>query len=1005
MTTIFLWASIGVFLLFVLFGFLAGAVTGWKRSALHAVFFGVSVLVAFSVTRVIATAILGIRAGFTGGETLQQYILNQIASQFDLTSLGGTASQFVQKLPAAIVSPILFIFVTILVCIFLDIVYAIVARIAFGKKKKDFKEHKPRRLVGGMVGMVEGFFILVVMFCPITALTKTYEEVTYVAQSQAQTAAMEEEQHFGTLPSLSEVVKNNVPDFVDEMLTAYNNCAIGKVVHVSKIDYAIFDGLSRVKLDNENVKLRKEGLEIAKTYDQVAQVANNVGSGNFENIDLTQLKVAIEKILDGGLFKKLISDTAKSYIENYQPAQEENSSAQQVEEGDVPEESTPSAPSTQVLDEFMLALKAKVAEENFNMFEYLKNDIMKLLDIADILFKSDILKDVQAGQSTDVWDIMEIVLKEDVPQGEEGKQSNMQSVQAMGKEFFKLNLVSDCFSPICNLASTELEKAINKDNLEVSLNSNIDKDKLVDELLGGFNQLVALNDSVNLSELVKTKNLLEKLNEIPNLQKALKQLGAVLDTFRELEIFVLPQTETRPQPVYVLDNVLSAYNFTLLGDKVYKDDSTESEEIKTYSHLFDFLSVPIAKAQQFGLLNFENVQMDTLIDTMLDTLKTEEDLFAKILTPFYQLEKVNINGKTLKDMVFNQIVDYLAESITLLDFSGVKAENSLATWRTELTLLGRTINALNQGEIEVTTQGSTEKKTFLKYVLSDNFNLETLLNAMVESNAMEEILQPVFDSKAFAPLVEDVFAQIDNSIQSLTGVNPNTNLSNLQATKTQTIKTICEIMESTVGANMQELKLEVIGQMLNILKDNAFNDQTDDGVANGTKDGVFNNVFANLIWYLTGKSINGVDYGTNQPNPNTNEINELLNLSDENNFQEYYTTDYASILAGLDDVVSLAKALLDNMPPIAELNTKENVEAFVNGLQASFNQLDESVDKTELIIKLADVIDGREGVYDFITEADKTNQNVITAINMAFADEEGLSDAIFKLLGISAGNN
>ena len=77
---------------------------------------------------------------------------------------------------------------------------------------------------------------------------------------------------------------------------------------------------------------------------------------------------------------------------------------------------------------------------------------------------------------------------------------------------------------------------------------------------------------------------------------------------------------------------------------------------------------------------------------------------------------------------------------------------------------------------------------------------------------------------AFVQLIEACLQAIHKRFNIFFGVefgsvNPNTNLSNLQATKTQTIKTICEIMEATVGANMQELKLEAIGQILNILKE------------------------------------------------------------------------------------------------------------------------------------------------------------------------------------------
>ena len=153
----FLWGSIAVLVLFLLIGMITGLVRGLKRSSLHIIFLVASVIVSFFITKPIVNAVLGIQIPIDGQNvTLNEYILSMLEESFnfDMSQLE-TASEFIAQLPTAIASPIIFLLLSLLVYFVFDIIYLIVARISFGKKKKDFQTHKPYRAYGGIVGIVE----------------------------------------------------------------------------------------------------------------------------------------------------------------------------------------------------------------------------------------------------------------------------------------------------------------------------------------------------------------------------------------------------------------------------------------------------------------------------------------------------------------------------------------------------------------------------------------------------------------------------------------------------------------------------------------------------------------------------------------------------------------------------------------------------------------------------------------------------------------------------------
>ena len=161
MSVYFLWGSIALIVLVLLGGFLIGFYRGLKRSSLHVLFAVVSVVVAFFITKPITNAILGININVDGSlMSIGDYIIQLVSQNLVDLSYFDTASTFIQQLPMAILNPIIFLIILLLVYLVVDIIYLIVARVSFGTKKADFEKHKPWRWPSGAIGLCEAFFFM-----------------------------------------------------------------------------------------------------------------------------------------------------------------------------------------------------------------------------------------------------------------------------------------------------------------------------------------------------------------------------------------------------------------------------------------------------------------------------------------------------------------------------------------------------------------------------------------------------------------------------------------------------------------------------------------------------------------------------------------------------------------------------------------------------------------------------------------------------------------------------
>lgn len=971
MADIIMWVSIGILVLFLLIGLIAGLVRGLKRSSLHLLFLVVSVVVAFFITKPITNAILGVTIPIDGQNyTISEYIISMIQTNFDISQFE-TATEFLERLPNAIVSPIMFILLTLVVFLIFDIIYLIVSRLAFGKKKNDFEKAKPYRAYGGIIGMVEGFLFLFVLFAPLTSLTKTYEDLVQLPPAQTlevdTNESGEETTESNKMKSIAETLNEIIPSEVSEAILAYNDSVVGKIAGAGGLDNALFDGLSNFEIDGEKIELRKEILTAADVYDDFVVVYNSAIEQNYVSIDLTSLKTNLETFLNNGFFKTVVSDTINDLVVNFETLKE------QLNLQELP----------QIVQDIINDLYTRFTSVDFDTYEYLKHDILSIVDVADELFKSGLISKFENINTEDMLTSVLSLISE-----------NSLSIKKIAQDVLQLNLVDDTFETLGEFASEAISENLQNDQgLEIALNTNIEnKEQMIDDILQAVDEFISINEKVDISAMMQAENPIEYLSNLDDLENVLTQLGTTLDNLRTLEIIVLPANgETRPNDVYVLDNILTLYNFNLLGDEVYLTPKAETTtKLDTYTKFINFVKTPILELQKIDLSNLgEGGDFDALLDSVLTGLEENPNLLSDMLLPIYQLKALNLNE------LFNQLVDQLgSEENTnglisidkIKEDAAVAEKNGVMVWDEELKYLGEVLISLNKGSV------GADNQTYLKALLSGTTEMEDVLNAMIEDNVLSETLDPVFSARAFEGLTNQIFDMIDKSISEITGVQPDTSLTNLKSEKAEVVEIISNLLSTVTGD--ADLTLEQLGSILDELKVNAYND--------GAKDGVFNEIFANIIWYMTGENITqNPSYETDPTNDFFKDVKGYLGVSGTDGYYTY--ASYEQTLSELDGVIDFATALADSVKDITLSN--ETIVDYVTNIKGVIDGMTDKTEEeiVETINDLKHLIDTSESRDGLLSQEDKTQygDSIKLAIERAYGAESEIGTALKLLFDVA----
>lgn len=991
MNSVFIWGSIAVIAIFMLIGFLIGVIRGVKRAGVHIFFVLGAFLIALLTTKPITNAFLGIKLTQNGEtKTISEYIMSFIEDQFNLSNLP-SLKEFIENLPTAIVAPIVFLMASIIVALLLGIVYLILARVIFGKKREDFENNKPHRMLGGLVGAIEGLVFTIALFAPISSLTVTYANVVEYQSEDAKVTTLSAEESSNTsLKTLSEYLSDVIPQGVDEGIRGFSKSPLAYVSRVGGVNDWMCNYLTSVSVDGDSVSLNKEIKQIATIYDSFVEIYNDYNQNSSENLDLTTFEYHLEDFTDGKFFKKVIANTVKDVVVNYEAVKEDLKLS-----------------TSEFVDNLVTELNETFSAKDFDAGNYLKDDVLSAVRVAKIAFNDDLITKYKDLEVKDFDSVINYI------------DENNEDISKILKKTLTLNVVKDAYDTLGNELSTQLQSYIDKnkkstEEIVIKINTNVeDKDKMIDDLVEVVNEVVDINKNyISISELMKSDDKVDTINELESekISTTLDKLGEVFDKARNLDVFV--KTEEN-ETTYTVDSVMEAFEFDMLGDEVYlTSESTEKTKISTYSQFFDYLKTPILKAKELNLLDIggKDYDFDKMIDDLSIKVNEDNDLLVDILMPFYQ-----INALDLKSNVFDTVVKELnsnAKEILELKTTFDEGEDSYNYYKTEFQNLGKLIGFLGINEIEYDVKDdkgnitSLETKTYLRYALENSSDMKTLLNFMNkktdENNIsdLNKLLTNVFEISSCKKLQDKIFDEIDASVGKLTGVTPKTDITNLKDTKESTITTIEKLLSITLDDNTNLTNLATAGQILNLLKENAYN--------NGGKNGVFNNVFANIIGYMTGDNITSTTGEKfSAPYENSKDVKVYLQekCKDEKGNFDYYTIDYETTIGGLQAVIDLAnkaKETLDNF----EFNNISDIPTYITKVKEVLGLDNESTEddvSATVVEDMAILVNGNSDRQSSILSSDNRTtygSAIKTEISKDDKFSADMKNALYKLLAI-----
>lgn len=971
-------ASIAIIVLFLTIGFFVGLIRGVKRSAVHIAFVLVSIIVAFFITRPIVNAVLGININIDGSVMpISEYILSMVNENVMDLSNFDSASALIQGLPAAIASPIVFMVLMILVYFVIDIIYLIVARIIFGSKKKDFENHKAHRLPGGVVGIIEACLFTFVLFAPITSLTTTYSEI--VSQSTTTQVSNQQEDKV-YLQTIGDIASQNMPSEVSEIITSFNNSAIGRVCSIGGIDDKIFDGLSSFEVNDEKIHIREELMSIADTYDSFVVFYNTVVDENYSDLDFSTVKGAMTHVIQNGLFKAVIADTIGDFVVNFNQINTDLNI-------EMPE----------ITKEIIETLQSRFSSEDFDAYNYISNDLLVMLNIADTVISNNSLEEIINLDTGNISAILQFA----------SDYNGMLSSSL--KSFADLNLVKDTLSIILEYANESLEPNFENDKgLIVGLNANISNEEFkntISTLFDGDNSIISqiksLNDQYDILSILNSEDILDTILNLNGIDTALTQFGAVMDDFNGLSLFNYIDSSTQNN-IHSFENILIITGIDVLGDEVYvkSEDELITQSLGTYEEFFTYISAPIKTIIDSNLVDLldENVNFDDIIDVLASAISGENEndknlyFLADILMPFYELDQASFGGQSLKDLVFTNVVNILDENLSeYIDLSTTADTDNYQTWEDRLVSVASLIDSLNSGEMPAEGQGTV---TYLKYLLSSNPNYLDLITTMNNDGTISELLNNIFGNSMYQPLNAKLFATIDEQIGQFTTVEFTTNIDNLSTNKDSYINVITSLIsyidEELFESDDLTIKLTAIGEILNILKTSAQND-------------VFDEVFANLIWYIAGDVIDDENselyLNKTTPFEYADKVKEYFDA--ENQANGYFGIDYLAEVEDLVDFIELGNQLVENLQQV-DLSTDAGRQQFIQSLDQTIQSLGDNAQSiVDTAVDLVTVVLNDEQ----LDKVQEYGQDVADAINSYVSESGAMTDdiknSLLQLFGIS----
>ena len=823
------WLMTLLFVLFLAAGFLIGCWRGLRKSTISSVLSLVGIVIAFFITPVITNALLGINVNVDGEAMPIREIALYLFKQDPDISLLMIANPNLQtlalSLPGAIINAVLFIAVTIVVELVLYHVYKILAKVAF----KERLGAKKRRAWGGAVGLVKTFIIVIVAVMPLASLIGLASSMLGTPASQQQqvvSAAESDDETYGET-----ILSSSVPNEIIEIVGGLENNMLIQCCSVFGMDDAMFDYFATVDINDEKVVIRKEVSNVYQTVNSVYQVKRILteGSGKVSSLDYDALSRMVNEIVDGPMFKTIISETAGEMFVSYEDYDLQN------------------AIDVEILEDIKAGLET-TKQKTGSYHAYFADDIKIVFEIFRKLGEGGYIDGIVAVENQTPDGILSYITCA----------GNVKTFTSCILSAFEMNILRACAEPLAQqLVNSVAEGKIV--NVDTSHWTDAQWTEAAQSLSDTVTLLGEVLDDIELSTLSSNVMMLLDKNENYDIVSILGKTGQIIDNLRGNALLQVTDAQTNEESPLI--DMFLGQTLSLPTENVKTIDANGTiveKEISSYVELFEFVSPALVKMRDENIYNILS-NSTNMIKDLADVISKagKKDLLRDIILP---LNQVSPTKEIMSSYLANMGGD-------LMDLTTL---NTYEEWKSDLEYISTLLINLNKAPI------SSSAKKYLDYVLEgDLAGLVDVLN----TEDVTGIFTPIIYAKSTETVRNNVFSMMGEMLTDMVDMQGVTvtldyenavfekgNIEDQTAEFCAVVESLVLVKKSYADGDLKSINKNHLGAALEVMKYNAYRTSLTeipmislnivsgklmvtyvDRASNLENDGVFKDAFAALM--------------------------------------------------------------------------------------------------------------------------------------------------------------
>ena len=954
-----------LFGLFIFLGFMWGLKRGVKKSALRIAFIAGALVLAFAIAIPVTNALMTMDISSIVNQTdengqqitnIEEMLVNAMTQNAEIKELYDNSESFralIDALPKMLVQCVVFVILFWVLKILTWIIYAIVAKAIWGKKKKSKQEKeqekqenrtvengkviengtvrpveekpiKKHRLAGALVGTLQGFMIAFFTMIPLAGIASIMSEVDKSSTKTVSASTESSNNFLSDLKPLGDMVRESVGDDVVNALLAYDKSALGVICGWTGIDDLAFDLQSSAKIGDTSTTLRHEVIALVNAYDQVRKLeSTDLSTLNFDTV-----QKVFDYLFDSRALTNIADDLLPYYVDKLinDPNQNLDSNLKKLLTMYVDNYNTPSIYDIKNdLSSIITAMKVIQENDIFAVIEDENFSVDTLISILEENEQTNPIKDIFVAltDSTTIQKFLQVsvnfaldTLSEQLTKINDGKTITIEHATFNNIDWNNvknevpqiLNNFFDLYKQIKD--DTKVDAIVNNvdfvligKTLDILTSSTL-LEQAYNNTITALNTIEAYTKYIDISALNSNINFEQEFTYIQNSVNALKSVDA-LNILSGENVDIKEFISKLGQKVNQTSNetCIDVIAENLTQSTILKASAPRSLNVLYQEQLQPKVEYVIDKitATQF---NWQNEK--TALSKTLNFIASNAEYFLGESIVIKDIVK-NVNltqlGESLDAMkqsgllypLYKVGVDYIKNNKDIAEYLDVESITYDTNWTQELTHL--------QNALDVAIEENIIDSVF------DSNGIESVLNAFKNDNTIiERIVDNLFNSTILQNSVEKLINQLQNLIATQLNITiePTTvdidDFINNLSTKKQEFSNIINNIAVVASPIMQEsFNLDTFANNIDSFAQ-AFN-----SLQSSTE---FKNTYNGIITYLS----------------NNESINEVIDFSVVGeNF------DYITEFNKLEEIINMLKAndvwtpLVDGTKTVDEvLDTLDN---------------------------------------------------------------------------------